>query len=190
MEMRLIPLVFTRSYAVSVDRQESISFFMCECKTCITWDSYQPRIGYQLRLHVTGSRRETSIVNLLIGFPLIRATRWRVSNALSDRRFSANQRADSAYHLTNDTADKCQSPDPPSLQSKLQTQSQPFTPTSCRRRTGSGAHRPPAAPSASLLASRQTLPGSSDRRWRRRRWLFPLKSSVWLGSTPPLEAAR
>lgn len=160
---------------------------MWECKTCITWGSYQPLIGYHIWLHMTGSRRETSIVNLSTGFPLVRATRWRLASALSDWLFRANQRADSAYHLINDTADKWQSPDPSPLQSKLRTRSPTFALTSCRRRTGSEVCRRPTAASASLLASRPTLPGPSDQRWRRRRWSFPLTSSVWLGSTPPLE---
>lgn len=164
MEMRLIPLVFTRSYAVSVDRQESISFFMWECKTCVTWASYQPLIGCRPRIRMTGSRRETSVVSLLVGLPLIRATRWRFSNALSDRRFRTNQRADSAYHLINDRADGRQSPDPSPLQRKSQTRCCAFTLTSCRRRTGSGVDRRPTAPSASLLASRPDPPGSSDQR--------------------------
>lgn len=57
-EMRLIPLVFTRSYAVSVDRLESISFFMWECKTCITWGSSQPLIGQDTWSHGQTCHRE------------------------------------------------------------------------------------------------------------------------------------
>lgn len=189
--MRLIPLVFTRLYAVSVDRQESISFFMWECKTCITRDSCQPLIGHHIRSRVTGSRRETSSVSLLTGFPLIRATRWRLSKAFSDWRFRTNQRADSEYHLINHTAHKrLQSAGPSPFQNKAQTQSRAFPLTSCRRRRGTGVNRRPTAPSASLSASRQTPPGPTDQRWRRRRWLCLLKFSLWLGSTPPLETEK
>lgn len=179
--MRLIPLVFTRSYAVKVDRQESISFFMWEYRTCITWSSYQPLTGYHMWSHMTARRQETSIVNWVVGFPLIRATRCRFFNALSDRRFRTNQRADSAYHLISDKAGKWH------LILFLETYSQRIPLTSCRQRTRSRVHRRPTATSSSLLASRQALQGSADQRWRRRRWASPLKSSLWLGSTPPLE---
>lgn len=183
--MRLIPLVFTRSYAVNVDWQESISFFMWECRTCITWNSYQSLTGYHIWSHMTVSTQETSSVNWLIGFPLIRATLWRFFNALSDRRFRTNHRADSANHLISDKSDKW----PSRLQSKLEADSQKFPLTSCRRRTGSKVHRQPPAASSNLLTSRQALQGSADQRWRRRMWASPLKSSLWLGSTPPLQTA-
>lgn len=157
---------------------------MWEYRTCITWSSYQPLTGYHIWSHMTARRQETSIVNWLVGFPLIRATRWRFFNALSDRRFRTNQRADSAYHLISDKAGKWH------LILFLETYSQRFALTSCRQRTGSRVHRRPTATSSSLLASRQALQGSADQRWRRRRWASPLKSSLWLGSTPPLETMR
>lgn len=61
------------------------------------------------------NRQVTSIVNLSIisDFPLIRATRRRVFNASSDRRFRTNQRADSENHLTNHGADRLEPPDQP-----------------------------------------------------------------------------
>lgn len=101
-EMRLIPLVFTRLYAVSVDRQESISFFMWECKACITRGSSQPLIGHDTWSHVSQGADETSIVNLLVGLLLIRATRRRFFSASSDRRFRTSQRADSVNHLSDE----------------------------------------------------------------------------------------
>lgn len=162
---------------------------MWECRTCITWNSYQPLTGYHIWSHMIVSRQETSIVNWFVGFPLIRATRWRFFNALSDWRFRTSHRADSAYHLVSDKAGKwhlilhlCRA--------NYWLYSQAFPLTSCRRRTGSEVHRRLPAASSSLLTSRQALQGSAGQRWRRRRWVSPLESSLWLGSIPPLQTVR
>lgn len=175
--MRLIPLVLRRSYAVKDARLDSISFFMWECKTCRSQGT-DLSVWHYPSLYTSDTlrnRQRTSFVNLLIisDFPLIRATRWRVFSASSDRRFRTNHRADSENHLTNHRADRFEWPDH-LWSTHWWHLCWRFTPTSYKRRIGSRGHKQPLATFSSLSANKQVLPGSSDQRWRRKKWVCRL----------------
>lgn len=60
----------------------------------------------KLHFYTGGQVTSTVILSIISDFPLIRATRWRLFNASSERWFKTSHRADSEYHLTNQSTER------------------------------------------------------------------------------------